>query len=71
MKIETKEVKTVVISDYNIFENEEHKYNVFATEWFNGDGMDVTLEGDGTQTISLSFEDIKAINEAAKQLDLI
>ncbi len=71
MKIETKEVKSIAISEYSMFENDKHKYNLYATEWINGEGMDVTLESDSDQIFSLSSEDIIAINKAAEELGLV
>ncbi len=68
MKIEIKDVKSVAISDYSIFESDSNHHNLFATEWINQEGIDITLEGDSSQHFSLSYDDIKAINEATKLL---
>lgn len=33
-----------------------------VTEWVNGEGIDVTIESDGTKLISLTYGELDAIN---------
>lgn len=35
---------------------------VEVTEWVNGEGIDVTIESDGTKLISLTYGELDAIN---------
>lgn len=39
-----------------------------VTEWVNGEGIDVTIESDGTKLISLTYGELDAINHLQNAL---
>lgn len=54
------------LSKYSIYSNGSDDY-IEITEWINGEGWDICL---GNKRISLSFEELDAINFLTKALDI-